>query len=141
VIDVTVKVAEGRLSEFYAMYATWLKTEPSEERSNNSTLSDWASGDVDEARHVWSKMNSGAKKLFEILLGASAPVAGDQLAGVLGQDAGEDTVFGTFGPPAKLAKEVGRKHMIKSEHTPLGNSYWLEPTVKALFAKVQAERG
>jgi hypothetical protein len=132
-IDVTVKVDEGRLADFYAMYAEWLKSGSEEAQANEGTLADWEPGDVREASYVWRNMHPRARTLFEILLAASEPVQGSELARALGPDAREDTVFGTFGPPAKLAKEVGHKHMIKSQHGPTGNSYWLEPAVKAAF--------
>ena len=140
-IDVTVKVEEERLADFYAMYADWLRLAPGNEPGGDGKLSDWGPDDRQEASYVWSNMHPRAKKLFEILLSASGSVAGSELARALGPNAREDTVFGTFGPPAKLAKEVGRKHMIKSEHSSRGNTYWLDPTVRNLFERTRTELG
>jgi Family of unknown function (DUF6416) len=135
-IDVTVKIEEARLAEFYAMYAEWLKSAPGQERTA-AELADWRPEDSREAGFVWANLHPGAKRLFEVLLESPQPVAGVELATVLGPDAREDTVFGSFGPPAKLAKEVGRKHMIRSGQSPEGNAYWLEPTVKTLLEEVR----
>ena len=60
----------------------------------------------------------------------------EELARALGPSARDDTVFGTLGTPAKLARQVGRKHAVRSTHTPEGNEYWLDPTVKDLFTRV-----
>jgi ribonuclease HIII len=100
---------------------------------------DWTSGDKEQAIHVWSNMASGPRLLVEILLDAREPVLWATLAEALGPRARDDTVLGSFGHPGKLAREVGRKHFVKSEQTPNGNAYSLEPTVRDLFDAVRRE--
>jgi hypothetical protein len=139
VIDVTVKVDPDRLSDFYAMYAEWLAKAPAQ-AGEDGALADWGPNDREAASYVWSKMHPRARILVEILLDTTQPVSGTDLAKALGPDAREDTVFGSFGPPAKLAKEVGRKHLIRSRprHSSPGNEYWLDPPVKSMFEQVRA---
>ena len=86
-IDVTVKVEEARLAEFYAMYAEWLKSGSEGERKAEGVLAEWAADDIQQARHVWTNMHEKARTLFEILLAADAPVPGVDLARALGPDA------------------------------------------------------
>ena len=138
-IDITVKVDPDRLSDFYTMYAEWLDRAPTG-LGDDPGLADWGSNDQEAASYVWSKMHPRARVLVEMLLDANEPVSGSDLAKELGPDAREDTVFGSFGPPAKLAKEVGRKHLIRSRqrHEAPGNEYWLDPQVKSLFQQVRA---
>lgn len=134
-IDITVKVPEERLAEFYAMYARWLEAGTPKEGGarEGEGLVDWGAEDLTQASYVWKNMHARARILLEILLASEDPVPGRDLAKALGPDAREDTVFGTFGPPAKLAKEVGRRHLIRSTHYTDGNTYWLEPAVRAAF--------
>jgi hypothetical protein len=136
VIDVTVKVEEGRLGEFYAMYAEWLQAPAS---AQDAVLTDWGPEDLSEAKSVWSRMSGPAKRLFKLLPAAPTSVVWTELAGALGDGADSYTVGGTLGWPARYAKDVGRKRPVRARDTPSGTVYWLEPTVKALFDKVQAE--
>jgi ribonuclease HI len=98
---------------------------------------DWCPDDIPQAMHVWSQMASGPRRLLEILMDAPGALLWSELAAVLRPGAGNDTVFGSFGNPAKLAKEVGRRHIVKSRGTPMGNTYFVEPTVKKLFQEIQ----
>ena len=136
-IDVTVKVDEQRLAEFYAMYAEWLGRPARGDGAPDAGLVGWGSEDLSEARFVWKGLHPRARRLFEVLLASGDPVPGSELAAALGPDAREDTVFGGFGPPAKLAKEVGRRHMVETTHTASGNAYWLTPTARALLEQAR----
>jgi Family of unknown function (DUF6416) len=139
VIDVTVKVDEERLAEFYAMYAEWLGRPSRSDVPPDAGLVGWEPGDIFEARFVWEGLHPRARRLFEILLASGEPVPGTELAAALGPEAREDTVFGSFGPPAKLAKEVGRRHMVETTHTASGTAYWLTPTTRALLEQARAD--
>ena len=135
-IDVTVKVDEARIAEFYAMYAEWMKADGAAEVVE---LEDWGPGDAAEAAHVWSKMSQPAKKLFKLLPQAPDSVAWHELALAIGPNAGADTVGGTFGWPARYAAEVGRTAPTKAKVDGNGAAYWLEPVVKKLFDEAASE--
>jgi 5-methylcytosine-specific restriction endonuclease McrA len=100
---------------------------------------EWAADDLQQAKHVWTNIALGPRRLLELLLDAPGPLLWTELAKGLGPGASDDTVFGSFGNPAKLAKEVGRKHIVTTRPTPIGNAYSLEPTVKKLFNRVRRE--
>ena len=140
-IDVTLKVDEARLAEFYAMYAHWLETSTPAATAPDGELklNGWGLGDEDQARHVWSRMSPQARHLFQLLPAAPDSVPWGDLANALGPDADATTVGGTLGWPARFAKEVGRTRPTRAGETPQGTVYWLEPEVKALFDKVAAE--
>lgn len=137
-IDVTIKVDEERIAEFYAMYANWLEAGSPIPIGQTAERKPWGPDDIDQAEHVWSKMGGPAQSLFRVLLQSRDPVAWQELAEALGPDAEYDTVYGTFGWPARLAKEEGRTHPVKSKKTPQGQIYWLEPVVRTLFGKVMS---
>jgi ribonuclease HII len=101
----------------------------------------WAQDDLAEAGYVWSNLHPNARRLFEILLESSQPVGWRDLASALGPLARQDTVVGTFGPPAGLAKRVGRTRLVYSEGTPAGPVFWLDPFVKVLFQRMRSDPG
>jgi hypothetical protein len=107
--------------------------------AQGGNLREWGPHDIEVARQVWSKMSSRARKLLTTLLDAPGPVLWTELAKAIGSDAREDTVYGTFGNPAMLAKQVGRKHPVLSRQTPSGNAYLIEPTVKKVFNEVRRD--
>ena len=64
----------------------------------------WSPDDLDAARHVWFNLDANSRTLFNLMLGSDHPVAWEELAGLLGPEAGDDTVFGTFGHAATLPR-------------------------------------
>ena len=140
-IDVTIKVDEERIAEFYAMYANWLEAGSPTPLAQTGERRPWGSDDLEEAKHVWSKMGSPAQSLFRVLLQSRDPVPWQELAEALGPDAEYDTVYGSFGWPARLAKEMGRTHPVKSKKTQEGQVYWLDPVVRTVFGKVMSGSG
>lgn len=139
-IDITVTIPdEGRVPDFYANFAAWLKAAPGATQTQGNGLKDWGLHDVQDARYVWGKMSPNARKLFQLLPAGPGSLPWEDLAKALGPHAKADTVGGTFGWPARYAIDVGRTAPTKAGETPHGTVYWLEPAVKALFDKVAAE--
>jgi hypothetical protein len=123
------------------MYALWLEAGTPNEGGarEGGGLDGWGTEDVTQASYVWKNMHSRARMLLETLLASKDPIPGRDLARALGPDAREDTVFGTFGPPAKLAKEVGRKHLIRSSHSADGNTLLARARGRAAFSAARTD--
>ena len=86
---------------------------------------------------MWFNLDANSRTLFNLMLGSDHPVAWEELAGLLGPEAGDDTVFGTFGHAATLAKEVGKRHVVITTHSERGSEYTLDPVARSLFRSIR----
>lgn len=136
-IEVTVKVPEERHAEFHSMFGEWLQASPTVPAEGEGQLLEWSASDIAQAKHVWSKMSPKAKKLFQLLLNAPGAINWEKLAEALGPNADAGTVAGTFGWPARYAREVGRVQPTRGKETEVTTVYWVEAAVKTVFSKVQ----
>src|SRR3954452_3276160 len=85
-IDVTVKVPEDRVPEFYVMYGRWLSGEvlPEPEEHAEVGVSAWSNEDGELAHQLWAKFNERARALFTTLLRADGRrFTGQELADLL----------------------------------------------------------
>src|SRR4051812_35080233 len=91
-IDVTVKIPEGRVAEFYGLVGRWLAGEllqgADEAQAPQAATppSEWADRDEDLAlaRVVWGKLSPRAVNLFSTLMAQPGKrVSGEELASSL----------------------------------------------------------
>jgi hypothetical protein len=140
-IDVTVKVPEDRVAEFYTMYGQWLSgaLSPAPEPTvEDAEVSEWSSGDVELAQELWNKFNDRAKALFTTLLeNPGQRFTGQELAERLNIPNGSNGVAGVLAWPGRYCKQYGRTicwHVDWSDDAYVA-VYWLEGVLADLFRK------
>ena len=146
-IDVTVKVPEGRLGELYAMVGHW----HSEERPRTgtvdapatepSTRKNWAdsNGDLALAQVVWTRFSARFKAALSYLIDRpQEKVPGEALAQASNIPHGKAGLAGALGWPGRICAAVGRADPWQWELEDDGSSvYWVEREVAELFKKVR----
>jgi hypothetical protein len=146
-IDITVKVPEERVPEFYALVGSWLsgELEGGEARSGPSTpASEWTNTDDDVplARIVWNKLSPQAKELFSLLMdNPGSKISGEKLADTLNIPNGKYGIAGVLAWPGRHSAAVNRAVPWEYEPGPVGGSanYWMETDVAELFRKVRRD--
>ena len=146
-IDVTVKVPEDRVPEFYVMYGQWLNGAPAAEAAlvgRNAQTPDsrpaWTEADGDVAREVWNKLSSAAKRLFSTLIdNPETPFSGEELAEILGLPNGKHGVAGVLAWPGRHCAGVNRRWFWDWDY-PDGEVavYWLSRGNAALFEEARS---
>jgi hypothetical protein len=143
-IDVTVKVPEERVPEFYAMFATWLSGSPDVSPvpigdPSPEEKAPWTAEDVELARLVWKKFSDPAKGLFSILIDSpETSFSGDELAQRVGIPNGKHGVAGVLAWPGRHSFAVGRTWPWSWSYPDGGNAvYWLTDEVAALFRQAR----
>ncbi len=159
-MDVTVKVPEDRLVEFYAMHAAWLSAPP-----RDSVLPDavdsvrnaqphpvspaaesvggrkpWLDTDVALAIRLWEKFSDPAKALFSTLIDKpDCRFNGEELAELLNIPNGHSGVAGVLAWPEKYCKQENRELLWKWAYPVEGEPvvYWMTPEVAALFREAR----
>ncbi len=142
-IDVTVKVPQERLAEFYGMFGAWLASESAPGApATVLTVERWdAERDVELAREYWGKLSSPGRGLISLLVAEpDKPVSGEGIASALGLAKGKYGVAGVLAWPGRYAAAMGRQMPVTFEAGEVGKSanYWVTADVAALFAKVGA---
>lgn len=137
-IDVTVKVPEDRVAEFYSMYGNWL-AEPGISDGPQDELSDWKASDTAAAKAVWSKFSDTAKGLFTTLMDSpGSKFSGDELAAQLGIPNGKHGVAGVLAWPGRYCFAEGRNWLWQWDYPVGGNArYWMSPEVSSLFSQAR----
>ncbi|CAN5611022.1 hypothetical protein BH09ACT7_BH09ACT7_23510 [soil metagenome] len=155
-MDVTVKVPEERLVEFYAMHATWLSAPPrgavlpdavdavrnavSPASENIGGRQPWLDTDAALAAELWDKFSDAAKALFSKLIDEpDRQFNGEELAGMLNIPNGHSGVAGVLAWPGKYCKQESRELLWKWTYPVEGEPvvYWMTPEVAALFRKAR----
>jgi hypothetical protein len=142
-MDITVKVPEERVADFYSMYGRWLAA-PESFAADQSGIDDpeltaWASTDVDLARSVWAKFTSTARALFSKLIDEPGQqFAGDELAAMIGVPNGRHGVAGVLAWPARHCFAAGRSYCWYWSY-PDGETavYWMADELAALFREAR----
>ena len=143
-IDVTVKIPEERVGDFYEIVGRWLSGEQIGDEMTDTpagTAKKWTNSDDDLvlARLVWEKFSPRAKALFSLLMNQPGhKVSGEDLAATLDIPNGKSGVAGALAWPARHCAAVNRTGTWEWGSGP-GNGayYWVEPEVAALFKKVR----
>ncbi|WP_201778158.1 DUF6416 domain-containing protein [Mycolicibacterium chubuense] len=139
-IDMTVKVPEERVADFYQMYGAWLNGEPAETAtvvaaSTDRDLKSWSSVDEELAAEVWGRLSEPAKRLFSILIdNPGQRFSGQDLADLLDISNGKHGVAGLLGWPGRHCHAVNREWLWSFAY-PDGElaEYWLTPENADLF--------
>jgi hypothetical protein len=145
VIDVTVKVPEDRVGEFYALVGRWLAGEPLASEVADAPVTrnkNWTDSEEDLplARQVWGKLSPPARAMFSTLIDEpERRVSGQDLASVLEIPNGKNGVAGVLAWPARYCAAVNRDLPWCWEYSPDGSGahYWFEREVADLFRKVR----
>lgn len=150
-IDVTVKVPEDRVGEFYSMFGSWLtgslavapvsEAAPDEESRDNRPP--WSSADSDLAAGVWGRLSEPARRLFSTLIDAPEDrFSGDELARMLGIEKGKLAIAGLLTWPGRYCREVNRDYFWSFDY-PDGElaEYWFTAENAALFREARDIRG
>jgi len=137
-IDVTVKIPEDRVGEFYELVGRWLSGEQTggADASEASVAAYWTNsdGDVALARVIWGKFSPRAKALFTLLMDHPGHrITGEDIAKTLDIPNGMYGVAGVLAWPGRHSAAVGRVLPIRWE----SGSYWIEQEVADLFRKAQ----
>lgn len=137
-IDVTVKIREARLADFYAMVGEFNKA-PDESGAESEPVEDWTDADGELARQVWERLSGLAKKMFLVLIEADgSKVSAQDL--VVQLDLSEASqVAGALAWPRQHARKVNRKLPLSAEVTAEGTSYWLKAVILDLFKKASQD--
>lgn len=134
-IDVTVKIPEDRVGEFYELVGRWLSGEQTG-GTEASVAANWTNSeeDVAFARAIWGKFSPRAKALFTLLMAHPGQrITGEEIAKTLDIPNGMYGVAGVLAWPGRHSAAVGRVLPICWE----SGSYWLEQDVADLFRKAQ----
>lgn len=158
-IDVTVKVPENRVGEFYTMFGNWLNASlappppppppppPSEtERVDDSgdNHQPWSESDIELAMEVWGKLTERAKRLFSTLIDEpDRRFTGDELAEMLDIPQGRRAVAGALAWPGRHSFKVDRTWPWRFDYAYEGApvEYWFTPENAALFRKARDRQG
>jgi hypothetical protein len=144
-IDVTVKVPEDRVGEFYEMVGRWLTGEEPAEGPLGSPVSGlkyWTDSpeDLALARVVWEKLSPRAKAVFSLLMDRPGEkVSGKDLASACDIPNGKYGVAGVLAWPGRHSAAVNRHLPAKWQEgsDDSGGLYWFEPEVADLFRKAR----
>jgi hypothetical protein len=152
-IDVTVKVPEDRVAEFYSMFGSWLSGSfpPLPSSPGMGTADDsgdnhqpWSDSDFELAAKVWNKLSDPAKRLFSTLIDEpERRFRGDELAEMLDIPNGRHGVAGVLAWSGRHSFKVDRKWPWRFEYPEEGApvEYWFEPAIAALFREARDGQG
>jgi hypothetical protein len=142
-IDITVKVPEDRVPEFYSMFGKWLSTPPvpdMQEPSSDERHAPWTKEDDELAALVWDKFSETAKSLFSVLIdNPEKRFSGDELAELLSISNGKHGVAGVLAWPGRHCFAFGRTWPWSWDYPAEGAPavYWFTEDVAALFRKAR----
>lgn len=150
-IDVTVKVPEDRVGEFYSMYGAWLTgslpvtVAPAVATVEHSRdeRPPWSSADTDLAAAVWDKLSEQARRLFSTLIDAPEErFSGDELARMLGVEKGKLAIAALLTWPGRFCRDVNRTYPWSFDY-PDGElvEYWFTAENATLFRKARDAQG
>lgn len=143
-IDVSVKVPEERIADFYAMYGRWLAGTDvgAANETDIAEAIDWSDSPDDAAlaKVVWSKFSDRAKAMFSTLIdNPEEKYSGVDLADLHDIPNGKYGVAGVLAWPGRHCAAVNRVMPCRYEDGPKGGSanYWMNSEVASLFRKVR----
>jgi hypothetical protein len=133
-MDVTVKVPEDRLGEFFLMYGQWLQGLGNGESGSAERL-EWTITDETLAGEFVRKLPESGRRFLDLMI-STGEMNGRSIVGPLGLN--EVTQLpGVHGWIGRVSKAFGRKNPIKARPTADGTIWWVEPPVAELFERVK----
>lgn len=145
-IDITVKVPEDRVGEFYVMFGAWLTGAPAPVEPGDAEptvrmegIQPWTGADTDSAALVWGKLSDPARRLFSIFIDSPGEqFSGDALAAALDVDKGRHGIAGLLTWPGRYCVAVGRSYAWSWSY-PDGEHavYWFTPEVADVFREAR----
>ena len=145
-IDITVKIPEDRVGEFYELVGRWLAGAPltatdAPDEAHSPAVA-WTNNQEDLvlAKVVWEKFSPRAKAMFSMLMDAPGQkFSAVQLAEALDIPNGMYGVAGVLAWPGRHCLAVGRTIPTQYEEGSKGegSSYRIEPEVAELFNQVR----
>lgn len=150
-IDITVKVPEDRVGEFYSMFGTWLTGSLSFAPAPDTATADdsrqarlpWSSSDTELAGVFWDKLSDQARRLFSTLIDApNERFSGDELSQMLGIEKGKLAIAGLLTWPGRYCREANRTFPWSFDY-PEGElaEYWFTEENAALFRAARDRQG
>jgi hypothetical protein len=143
IIDVTVKVPEDRVGEFYSMFGAWLTgsqpVAPTLDTATSEGRPAWSSADADLAAVVWDKLSDTARRLFSTLIDSpDERFSGDELARILRIEKGRLAIAGLLTWPGRYCRDVNRTYAWSFDY-PDGElvEYWFTAENAALFREAR----
>ncbi|GAA4546371.1 DUF6416 domain-containing protein [Amycolatopsis samaneae] len=136
-IDVTVKVPEDRIADFYTMYGNWLAEQW--EADEDALLVEWRPGDVEPATTLWRSLSDRARSLFTVLMdNPGRKFSGNELGTLLDAPHGRRSIAGLLGAPGKHCLSAGRELPWRWDY-PDGETarYWMTAELAALFRQAR----
>ena len=142
-IDVTVKVPEGRLADFYSMYGRWLEgggdavTEA--DGTAHGEVGKWAGADVNLARAVWGRFSEPAVALLSILIDEpDREFPWDELAQKMAFEGGRTGIAALLTWPGRHCREAGREACWRWRGAEGETTvYWMPSEIADLFRQAR----
>ena len=144
-IDITVKVPDNRVPEFYSMFGSWLSAPPASnhpETSDSKPAAEWTAADRDLAKAVWRKLSDTAKRLFSALIDSPGKkFSGTELSELLQVRNGAHGIAGVLAWPSRYCADNGREIPWSWEYPDDGEPavYWFTDEIAALFRQAQEQ--
>ncbi|MFI6078531.1 DUF6416 domain-containing protein [Actinoplanes sp. NPDC051343] len=142
-IDISVKVPEDRVAEFYAMYGKWLASPEGEGFDDRPTSAGpesagWGSGDGELAEAVWAKFSPRAKAVFSTLIDEPGErYLGEELARLHHIPNGAHGIAGVLAWPSRHCVAAGRKWCWMWDNSEGGTVYWMDQALSDLFRRAR----
>jgi len=149
-IDISVKVPEDRVAEFYAMYGSWLKSSPgygfdgSDDESPDlvdQPATAWRPDDLELATAVWHQFSARAQALFSTLIDSpNERYYGEELARMHHIPNGSHGIAGLLTWPSRHCAAAGRSWCWKWNNPDRGGTvYWMDDELASLFSQARNE--
>jgi hypothetical protein len=124
--EVTVKVPEERVAEFYVAHGQWLE-KISCETAGHARRQEWTTKDGQLARDVWSKLPVNSARFLEEVIDAGE-IEGAALVRRMGLN---DVVqlVGLHGWVGRVCNEFGRTSPVNTKATPNGTAWFIDQTI------------
>jgi hypothetical protein len=132
-IDITVKVPEDHVAEFYRRHADWLQALTNVDGAELARR-EWTARDAKYADPVRDGLPDGPKAFFELIV-AEGRLGEEDVVSRLGLS-NPKQITGLHGWVGRVAAAFGLKSPIKAEPDSEGGAIWsIDPAVGALFQR------
>lgn len=134
-VDVTVKVQEHRLAEFYAMYGQWFAA-GSTKSPEAGIRREWTDDDGELARSAWERFPAKPRLLLELLLADGELDSGEIVRRLGLRDTSQ--VTGLAGWVGRVCNEFDRVSPVRTRPLDGGGTAWgVESSVARIFTEAK----